>query len=65
MTFDVIEDNAIWWVRLGRGVLVGPFAEHAEALHWARGFVGDNQDIAVLRRQTKRQRFRVVSGEAA
>lgn len=48
MVFDVIEDKAIWWVRLGKGVLVGPFAEHADAVTWARGFLGDDQDIAAM-----------------
>lgn len=66
MVFDVVEENESWWVRLSRGhVWIGPFAEHADAVTWARGFVGEDQDIAALRRQTKRQRLRIVGGEAA
>ena len=70
MMFHVIEDNAIWWVRLGRGVLVGPFCDRDDAVTWGRSFAGDHRDLAAAARterksKSKRKRFRIVGGQAA
>jgi hypothetical protein len=65
MTFDVVEDNATWWVRLDRGrVWIGPFSERTEAAAWAHDFTGQDERTSV-RTDVVGKRRRIVGGEAA
>jgi hypothetical protein len=67
MMFDVIEDNATWWIRLGRGrVWIGPFAEREDAAWWAEDFTGQDENCLPSKEfPAKRKRFRIVGGAAA